>query len=171
MNVWVNFCLINLKKKLQILNISGNNLDTLNDIEPLTNLAELYASNNNLNDMKEMSTLLKYWFRLRKLELNGNPFCSKNKYRERIIVQAPNIDWLDGKEIQDIERQFLQNWKESKELTNQRLKQESSMPETMMPQAPSKLILLWTTIQIEISRSCKITLTKKNCLLLFYRHF
>jgi hypothetical protein len=117
-------------------------LDTLNDIEPLTNLAELYASNNNLNDMKEMSTLLKYWFRLRKLELNGNPFCSKNKYRERIIVQAPNIDWLDGKEIQDIERQFLQNWKESKELTNQRLKQESSMPETMMPQAPSKLILL-----------------------------
>ncbi len=121
------------------MNVSGNNLDTLNDIEPLTNLTELYASNNNLNDMKEMSNLLKYWFRLRKLEINGNPFCSKNKYRERIIVQAPNIEWLDGKEIQDVERQFLQNWKESKELTYQRLKQEGQTEGASAPQPASML--------------------------------
>lgn len=68
--------------------------------------------------MKEMSSLLRVWFRVSKLELSGNPLCLKNKYRERIIVAAPNIEELDGKEIQDLERQFLQNWKESKEASN-----------------------------------------------------
>jgi protein phosphatase 1 regulatory subunit 42 len=86
--------------------------------------------------MKELSTLLKYCFRLRKLELIGNPLCAKNKYRERIIVQAPNIEIFDGKEIQDVERQFLQNWKESKELTNQhRIKQETQASNDVLPQA------------------------------------
>ncbi len=66
--------------------------------------------------MKEMSLLLKCWPKLITLELNGNPICLKNKYRERMIVQAPNIEILDGKEIQELSRQFLQNWKTSKEI-------------------------------------------------------
>ena len=109
---------------MQILNISGNNLDTLSELGPCSNLRELSASNNNLNDIKETTMLLKCWYKLNKLKFNGNPMCTKNKYRERIIVNAPNIEVLDGKEIQDLERQFLQNWKVSKETTNQRSKQD-----------------------------------------------
>ena len=65
--------------------------------------------------MKEMNLLLKYWRKLWKLELSGNPLCLKSKYRERIIVIAPNIEVLDGKEINNTSRQFLQSWKANKE--------------------------------------------------------
>ncbi len=75
--------------------------------------------------MKEMSVLLKYWKKLWKLELSGNPLCLKSKYRERIIVIAPNIEVLDGKDINNTSRQFLQSWKANKE-TLQRNKAFSS---------------------------------------------
>ena len=101
-------------------------MDTLSEIGPLRNLEQLIASNNLLNDMKELVLLLKCWPRLWKLELNGNPLCLKNKYRERIIVLTPNLEYLDGKEIQEMSRQFLQNWKTSKEVTQQRTKQDNS---------------------------------------------
>ena len=97
--------------------MSGNNLDSLSELGSLVNLEQLLASNNNLTDMKEMSFLFKCWSRLWKLELNGNLLCLKNKYRERIIILAPNLESLDGKEIQEMSRQFLQNWKNSKEVS------------------------------------------------------
>lgn len=112
--------LSNLVHSLTILNISGNNLDTLSEIGSLKNLKDLNASNNLLNDMKEMSILLKCWPKLFKLNLSGNPICLKNKYRERIIVLASNIQILDDKEIQEMSRQFLQNWKMSKEVSKNR---------------------------------------------------
>ena len=69
--------------------------------------------------MKELVLLLKCWPKLWKLEMNGNPLCLKNKYRERIIVLTPSLEYLDGKEIQEMSRQFLQNWKTPKEITLQ----------------------------------------------------
>ena len=104
---------------MNLLNVAGNNLDSLTEIGSLVNLEQLNASNNNLNDMKEMAVLLKCWPRLWKLELLGNPICLKNKYRERIILLAPNIEMLDDKEIQELSRQFLQNWKNSKEISKE----------------------------------------------------
>lgn len=117
------------KSSLRILNIAGNRLDSLGEIGSLVNLEVLDASNNLLNDMKEMSVMLKCWPRLSNLDLSGNPICAKNKYRERIIVLASNIRVLDGKEIPELSRQFLQNWKLSKEMMNinqqqQQLKQQ-----------------------------------------------
>ena len=100
---------------MEVLNVSGNNLDTINELSTLENIQQLFSSNNKLNDMKEMNILLKFWKKLWKLELSGNPLCSKAKYRERIIVVAPNIEVLDGKEINNTSRQFLQSWKANKE--------------------------------------------------------
>lgn len=91
-------------------------MDSLGELGSLVNLELLDASNNNLADMKEMSVMLKCWPRLVDLNLIGNPICAKKKYRERIIVAALNVRMLDGKEIQDLSRQFLQNWKLSKEM-------------------------------------------------------
>lgn len=108
--------LYTLQSKLEILNISGNNLDTLSDLCCLTQLQHLFALNNKLNDMKEMNLFLKCLQNLVKLDLTGNPLCTKSKYRERIIVLAPNIQELDGKDINNLSRQFLQNWKTSKEI-------------------------------------------------------
>jgi len=119
--------LLTLANKLEVLNISGNNLDSLNEIGSLTNLQQLFASNNKLNDMKELNVLLKCWTKLWKLELSENPMCTKSKYRERIIVLAPQLEVLDGKEINDTSRQFLQNWKASKEIF-QKSKQSFTSP-------------------------------------------
>lgn len=105
---------------MQILNISGNNIESLSEVGCLTSLDQLLAKNNNLNDMKEMSVLLKCWPRLSILDLSGNPICGKNKYRERIIVQSASLKVLDGKEIAEMSRQFLENWKLSKEMSIQR---------------------------------------------------
>lgn len=113
--------LSSLVNSLTILNIAGNNLDSISEIGSLKNLEDLNASNNLLNDMKEMSILLKCWPKLKKVNLSGNPLCLKNKYRERIIVLAPNIQMLDDKEIQELSRQFLQNWKISKEMSKNRV--------------------------------------------------
>ena len=135
------------QKKLNVLNIAGNSLDSLSEIGSLQSLQNLIASNNLLDDMKEIGVLLSCWPRLAKLDLSGNFICMKNKYRERLIVLAPNLLILDGKvsfnfqnlqfhslllklcsflfkEIQETSRQFLQNWKTSKEVSYQRNKQE-----------------------------------------------
>lgn len=119
MSLLKNRVLIDLKMQssLRILNIAGNKMDSLGEIGSLVNLEVLDASNNLLNDMKEMSVMLKCWPRLTNLDLTGNPICSKNKYRERIIVLAANIRVLDGKEIPEMSRKFLENWKLSKEMS------------------------------------------------------
>ncbi len=116
--------LIALSKSLTVLNIAANNLDSLSEIGSLSNLQNLIASNNLLDDMKEIGLLLPCWPRLSKLDLSGNLICLKNKYRERLIVMTPKLLVLDGKEIQATSRQFLQNWKTSKEVSIQRGKQE-----------------------------------------------
>lgn len=76
---------------------------------------------------------LKLWSRLWKIELSGNPLCLKSKYRERIIVAAPNIEILDGKEINNLRRQFLQNWKASKETPQQQHQQLKSKMDFSSP--------------------------------------
>jgi protein phosphatase 1 regulatory subunit 42 len=90
----------------------------------MVNLKELNASHNQLNDMKEMSIVLKCWPKLINLELSGNPLCAKNKYRERIILLSSSIQILDGKEITELSRQFLENWKLSKETSQKQQQQQ-----------------------------------------------
>jgi protein phosphatase 1 regulatory subunit 42 len=89
-------------------------LDTLNEIGCLVKLQQLYASNNKLKRISELKDLLIDWRFLWKLDLSNNPVCEKSKYRERIILMAPNLDILDAKDINDMSRQFLKNWKASK---------------------------------------------------------
>ena len=71
--------------------MSGNSLDSVRELEVLQQLAHLVASDNDLNDMKEMVQLLSQWRDLRRLDLIGNPLCHKNKYRDRLIVASPNL--------------------------------------------------------------------------------
>lgn len=76
---------------LEVLNISGNNLESLADLEILRSLTQLFAADNQLNDMKELSQLLAAWPRLWRLELMGNPLCHKAKYKDRIIVMCRQL--------------------------------------------------------------------------------
>ncbi|NWW79497.1 PPR42 phosphatase, partial [Climacteris rufus] len=103
-----------LAKSLSILNISNNNIDELEELAVLENLSYLKAVDNRLKHMKDLEFVLKKWTKLRRLDLTGNPICQKPKYRDRIIVQSQALESLDGKEIKEVERQFLVNWKASR---------------------------------------------------------
>lgn len=76
---------------IEILNISGNYLDTLGELNCLSQLQELSANNNQLENLREVVTLLSIWPRLKRLDLSRNPMCSKARYRERLIVVANRL--------------------------------------------------------------------------------
>ncbi|NXH17551.1 PPR42 phosphatase, partial [Bucco capensis] len=103
-----------LAKSLSVLNISNNNIEELEELAVLGNLSYLRAVDNQLQDMKDLEVALSSWSKLRRLDLAGNPMCHIPKYRDRVIVHSPALESLDGKEIRDMERQFLMNWKASK---------------------------------------------------------
>ncbi|NWI58062.1 PPR42 phosphatase, partial [Calyptomena viridis] len=103
-----------LAKSLSVLNISNNNIEELEELAVLENLSYLKAVDNRLQHLKDLKVVLNKWTKLRRMDLTGNPICQKPKYRDRIIVQSQTLESLDGKEIKEIERQFLMNWKASK---------------------------------------------------------
>ncbi|XP_061198749.1 protein phosphatase 1 regulatory subunit 42 isoform X1 [Neopsephotus bourkii] len=103
-----------LAKSLSVLNISNNNIDELDELAVLENLSYLRAVDNQLRHIKDLEVVLNKWTKLRRMELAGNPICNKPKYRDRIVVQSQTLESLDGKEIKEMERQFLMNWKASK---------------------------------------------------------
>lgn len=76
---------------VEILNVSGNNLDSLVELNGLEKLQELTASNNNLGNIRELIQLLMIWPRIKRLDTSRNPFCSKARYRERLIVVSNTL--------------------------------------------------------------------------------
>ena len=74
-----------------MLNVSGNNLDSIHDLEGLFGLTHFTATDNHLNDMKELAHVLGKWNMLNRLDLMGNPLCHKAKYKDRVIVMAKQL--------------------------------------------------------------------------------
>ncbi|NXY82565.1 PPR42 phosphatase, partial [Alcedo cyanopectus] len=103
-----------LAKSLSVLNISNNNIDELEGLAVLENLSSLTAADNQLQHMKDLEVVLNKWTKLRRMDLAGNPICHQPKYRDRIVVHSQTLESLDGKEIKEMERRFLMNWKASK---------------------------------------------------------
>ncbi|KAM3860716.1 protein phosphatase 1 regulatory subunit 42 [Diretmus argenteus] len=106
--------LLSLAESLCVLNISNNNIDEIRDLSALRELEHFSAADNKLHDMEEMEDVFSHWPQLRQMDLKGNPLCQKPKYRDRLIVVCKELEDLDGKEITDVSRQFLINWKASK---------------------------------------------------------
>uniref|UniRef100_A0A8C1GV66 Protein phosphatase 1, regulatory subunit 42 n=1 Tax=Cyprinus carpio TaxID=7962 RepID=A0A8C1GV66_CYPCA len=104
-----------LSETLCILNISKNNIDEIWDLAPLRKLTHLYATDNQLQDIQEIETVFRQWSQLRLLNLNRKPVCHKPKYRDRLITACRILEDLDGKQINELSRQFLINWKASKD--------------------------------------------------------
>ena len=76
---------------LEVLNISGNNLDSLEELSCLERLQDLTASNNCLNNLRELIQLLSIWKNVKRLDTSRNPFCVKARYRERLIVSSTTL--------------------------------------------------------------------------------
>ncbi|KAL8572246.1 hypothetical protein ACOMHN_022483 [Nucella lapillus] len=127
-----------LSGHLEVLNVSGNNLESLSDLHDLRGLTQLFAADNQLTDMQELSLLLAAWSRLWRLDLVGNPLCHKPKYKDRIIVMCRKLEMLDGKEITDTARQFLRNWHETRE-TNKKKRDEFSRQQSFLTEGINRI--------------------------------
>ncbi|KAG1943914.1 leucine-rich repeat-containing protein [Pimephales promelas] len=104
-----------LSETLCILNICKNNIDDIWELAPLRKLTHLFAADNQLQDIQALETVFSQWSQLRLLDLRRNPVCHKPKYRDRLITVCKILEDLDGKQINELSRQFLINWKASKD--------------------------------------------------------
>uniref|UniRef100_A0A3P8TXB6 Protein phosphatase 1, regulatory subunit 42 n=1 Tax=Amphiprion percula TaxID=161767 RepID=A0A3P8TXB6_AMPPE len=113
--------LLSLADSLCVLNINNNNIDDIRDLAVLKEIQHFSAADNELHNME-----------LLLMDLSGNPVCKKPKYRDRMITECKRLEALDGKEIHELTRQFLVNWKASKEAkkrkNNKHVPSDSSIP-------------------------------------------
>lgn len=105
-----------LSQSLLVLNIAGDGIDSIKDLSCLKCLTQLICKDNKLGSMKELSRVFSATVQLWKLEIDNNPVCCKPKFRDRIIVMTTNLASLDGKEITDTSRKFLQNWRSMRDM-------------------------------------------------------
>uniref|UniRef100_A0A3B5BK90 Protein phosphatase 1, regulatory subunit 42 n=1 Tax=Stegastes partitus TaxID=144197 RepID=A0A3B5BK90_9TELE len=106
--------LLSLADSLCVLNINKNNIDDIRDLAVLKELRHFSAADNKLYNM-ELEDVFSLWPQLLLMDLSGNPVCKKPKYRDRLITECKSLEALDGREINELTRQFLINWKATKE--------------------------------------------------------
>ncbi|XP_020857855.1 protein phosphatase 1 regulatory subunit 42 isoform X3 [Phascolarctos cinereus] len=143
-------CIENLKslRKLEKLYLGGNYIAVVECLEGLEELRELHIESQRLplgekllfdprtlQSLADLELLLTRLPKLWKMDLNGNPVCLKPKYRDRLILISKSLESLDGKEIKQVERQFLMNWKASKD-AKKNMKKKSMLWDASTP--PSK---------------------------------
>lgn len=71
---------------LHTLDVTSNGMMSVADLECLSELKWLIAQNNHLCDIMDLTRVVSQWNNLINLELEGNPVCSQQKYRERLIT-------------------------------------------------------------------------------------
>uniref|UniRef100_A0A3Q3IAW4 Protein phosphatase 1 regulatory subunit 42 n=1 Tax=Monopterus albus TaxID=43700 RepID=A0A3Q3IAW4_MONAL len=99
--------LISLAESLCVMNISNNNIDDLRDLAVLKELQRFSATDNKLQNIEELEDVFSHWPQLLQMELDGNPVC---KIPNGILICKCTL-----LEINELTRQFLINWKASKE--------------------------------------------------------
>uniref|UniRef100_A0A1A8BZQ6 Protein phosphatase 1, regulatory subunit 42 n=1 Tax=Nothobranchius kadleci TaxID=1051664 RepID=A0A1A8BZQ6_NOTKA len=107
--------LLSLAESLCVLNINNNNVDDIRNLSVLKKLRHFSAADNKLHSIGELEAVCSLWPELLQMDLNGNPVCKKLKYRDRLTVSCKKLETLDGKEIKEVTRQFLINWKTAKD--------------------------------------------------------
>eukprot|EP00928_Gymnodinium_smaydae_P000447 TRINITY_DN10173_c0_g1_i1.p1 TRINITY_DN10173_c0_g1~~TRINITY_DN10173_c0_g1_i1.p1 ORF type:complete len:555 (+),score=124.36 TRINITY_DN10173_c0_g1_i1:217-1881(+) len=106
---------------LEALDVARNGLKDLSPLGALRRLQRMDASDNELQAVADVAPPLRSCAGLRWLGLEGNPLCrAVSKYRDEVILLAPSLVHLDGKDIGDKERAFLV------ELDRRRRKRSSS---------------------------------------------
>ncbi|XP_050304316.1 protein phosphatase 1 regulatory subunit 42-like [Anthonomus grandis grandis] len=106
--------IISISQTLQVLNVSHNNICSLQFLAPLENLTVIDASCNDLDDIKDVCKTLRNWFYLKEAKFSGNPISKKHRYREDIIANTYHLNLLDNKSISDLNRCFIRRFEEGK---------------------------------------------------------
>ncbi|KAM6900546.1 protein phosphatase 1 regulatory subunit 42 [Xenentodon cancila] len=112
--------LLSLSETLCVLNINNNNIDDIRDLAVLKELQHFSAADNKLKDIEELEDVFSLWTQLLVMDLRGNSVCKTSKYRDRLITVCKSLETFDGREINELTRQFLINWKACKEAKKKR---------------------------------------------------
>jgi len=111
LNLWgndlQNISVIRQMPNLEVLSLSVNRVDTLNDLRGCPRLAELYLRKNNVRDLAEVQYLCNLRH-LRVLWLNDNPCANLPHYRMYILQRLPSLGKLDSQEVTADERREAQ---------------------------------------------------------------
>nr|KAF6426534.1 leucine rich repeat containing 6 [Molossus molossus] len=96
-------------KKLEYLNLALNNVEKIENLEGCEELTKLDLTVNFIGELSSVKTL-RGNVHLRELFLMGNPCADFEGYRPFVVAALPQLQCLDGKEIERSERiQALQN--------------------------------------------------------------
>lgn len=79
------------QKSLHVLDVTGNGLTSVADLQSLHELKSLTARHNCLSDIMDLTQAVSQWYHLTNLELIGNPVCLQQKYREKLIAFSNNL--------------------------------------------------------------------------------
>ncbi|XP_054622245.1 protein phosphatase 1 regulatory subunit 42 isoform X1 [Dunckerocampus dactyliophorus] len=111
-----------LAKSLCVFNISNNSIDEVGDLAALWEIQHFSATDNKLANIEELEEVFGSWPWLLQMDLRGNPACKTTKYRDRLITACRRLKVLDGRDIHEVTREFLINWKASKEAKKKKSK-------------------------------------------------
>ncbi|XP_061778437.1 protein phosphatase 1 regulatory subunit 42-like [Nerophis ophidion] len=107
--------LCSLARSLCVFNVTNNNIDEVRDLAALWEIKHFSAADNKLANIEELEEVFGSWPWLLQMDLRGNPACKTPKYRDRLITACTRLKVLDDRDIHEVTREFLVNWKASKE--------------------------------------------------------
>ncbi|KAH9492273.1 Protein tilB [Bulinus truncatus] len=90
-------------KKLEYLNLALNNVEKIENLEGCESLKKLDLTVNFIGELTSVESL-KDLYNFKELFLIGNPCTEFEHYREYVIATLPQLQWLDGVEIEKSER-------------------------------------------------------------------
>ncbi|BFY99949.1 hypothetical protein BsWGS_02989 [Bradybaena similaris] len=90
-------------KKLEYLNLALNNIEKIENLEGCESLKKLDLTVNFVGELTSVECL-KNLYNFRELFLTGNPCADFGHYREYVIATLPQLQWLDGIEIEKSDR-------------------------------------------------------------------
>ncbi|KAI2810338.1 hypothetical protein RDWZM_002659 [Blomia tropicalis] len=80
---------------VEVISLSINSIDTLENFASCTLLQELYLRKNEIKDINEILHLSQLQY-LKKLSLEDNPCTSVDNYRFTVLKTLPNLEYLDN---------------------------------------------------------------------------
>ncbi|KAM3964631.1 touch insensitive larva B [Aphomia sociella] len=126
---------LNKLKHLTYLNLALNNIEVIENLERCESLQKLDLTLNFIGDVFSVENLINN-YNLNNLYLVGNPCTDYDNYRDFVIGTLPQLEYLDGKDIERSDRiKALQNLKiiksdilfEQEHYKNQRKKQKTRL--------------------------------------------
>ena len=119
-----------ISESLQVLNVQKNNIAEVSPLRTLRYVEKIDLSMNNIDSFEEMGTLFRHdgCANITALEMKGNPIDKQHRFRDYVIVMAPSLASLNGKEITHTERQFVMNREAAKQQARGRADSDPAAP-------------------------------------------